>query len=96
MYVSSSHWSAILDNLSDLGDCMKREDQGETPTGSSELTELPNDLSWETTSNYEGPMIFSGHVAAVSKAQLIDSLPNRLIVDKLIHEYFEGLPTGTQ
>ncbi|KAJ9143768.1 putative Fungal specific transcription factor [Pleurostoma richardsiae] len=85
VYVSSAHWSAILENVSELRDCFRLQEQDETP---AQPALASNDLGNVGRPSFMGPMLFSSFIPAATKAELVAAMPDRSVVDRLIFLYF--------
>lgn len=92
VYVSSAHWSAILENISELRDCIQDQDQDEMPAVSAETQESASSVARPAS---KGPELFSGFIPAVSKIELVAAIPDRIVVDRLIYHYFNSFPLST-
>ncbi|KAF5024492.1 hypothetical protein F66182_3432 [Fusarium sp. NRRL 66182] len=82
-YVSSSHWVAILNNISEL----KEQTQWE------EYTQPESEDSCEETTRIgigASALLFRSQ-ASCSKEDLVAALPSRPVVDRLVSEYFHDL-----
>lgn len=73
-YVSSEHWAAILDNIAELKDLYKEEEQ--------ERMLAANDYS-------SGPRLLYEPVQA-TRAEILASVPERPVVDRLVSQYFSA------
>lgn len=89
VYVSSAHWSAILENLSELRDYIRRRDKDETPADSSCG---PESTCSNVEQSSEGPELFSGRITAIPKAELVAAIPDRAVVNRLVYRYFNSCP----
>ncbi|KAM5360713.1 hypothetical protein ACJZ2D_013591 [Fusarium nematophilum] len=82
VYVSSAHWVAILEDISEL----KEQAEFENNTLSTEA----NDDSLAMDEN-ERPALLSGYRGSFSKEDLLAAVPPRPVVDRLVSEYFNDL-----
>ncbi|RSL57623.1 hypothetical protein CEP54_008228 [Fusarium duplospermum] len=80
-YVSGAHWVAILDSIAELKEQVEFE-KGITPA------ELDDDKGAE---DVERPALLFGYQGSSSKEALIDSMPERPVVDRLVSQYFNDL-----
>ena len=95
VYVDSSHWTSILDSLSELRDCLGgggRQDDHVTPhQDQHDQSGQPPDLLYGTP-RQTGPHLLSGFNRIPTKAELLSAIPDRSVVDRHIFWYFNRLP----
>ncbi|KAJ5291651.1 Fungal-specific transcription factor protein [Penicillium angulare] len=81
-YVSSAHWAAVLDSISELRDHFEQEDEH------SALT--MHDA--HACAGFPGPQLFyTGASSTISIDSILEAIPPRLVVDRLISRYFNDL-----
>lgn len=81
-YSSSAHWSAVLDSIAELKDVL--EDEDEQSTTSPDSSQPPT--------NYPGPLLFYSHCPSyISLNNIIESLPPKDDVDRLVFRYFSSM-----
>ncbi|RDL35999.1 Fungal-specific transcription factor protein [Venustampulla echinocandica] len=81
-YVSSAHWAAVLDSIAELRDHFEQEDESNTIT--SDTVQLQ--------ANFPSPqLLYSGCPMHVTPASILESLPPRPVVDRLVSRYFNVL-----
>jgi hypothetical protein len=84
-YVSSVHWAAILDSISELNDIYERE------------REVAMLASSDYVPHYSpGPRLLYEPVQA-TKDEILSSIPARAVVDRMVARYFntQGVAPGT-
>ncbi|CAG8900506.1 unnamed protein product [Penicillium egyptiacum] len=77
-YVSSSHWAAVLDSITDLRDHMSREEEAH-PRGLDPV---------RPTASFPKPQLLYSCTMHETSASILKSLPPRLTVDRLVSRYF--------
>ncbi|KAF2034022.1 hypothetical protein EK21DRAFT_19502, partial [Setomelanomma holmii] len=77
-YVESDHWSAILDEISDLKDMVSDQTNGLHGDSGGDLTSMP------------GTDLFLSSLYPTTKMEVIAALPPRIVVDSLVTKYFES------
>ncbi|PKS08035.1 hypothetical protein jhhlp_006647 [Lomentospora prolificans] len=87
VYVSSAHWSAILESISELRGYVQSRDQDELAQESNVVPETPID---QTQQSYEGLDLFSGRIPAISKLELVAAMPDRAVANRLVYRYFNS------
>ncbi|KAH7234489.1 fungal-specific transcription factor domain-containing protein [Fusarium solani] len=80
-YVSSTHWVAILDSISE----MKNEVQSESDNPSPHSDDSP------ARDPVEKPALLFGHQGSISREDVLAAMPPRPVVDRLVSEYFTDL-----
>lgn len=92
-YVGESHWGAILNSISDLKKDIEDEDEGESDEDTPEQTMN----SWRTVPMggvqpyaTSGLGFMLGDSTAVTKEQLISSMPEKRVVDRLLSLWFNS------
>lgn len=94
-YVSSAHWKAMLDSIAGLREHI---DDSETEVESS-VRSPASAISPEQESQHPTPLLFySYHLrspSAPSRASIIDSIPSRPVVDRLVTLYFNEIDIAT-
>jgi hypothetical protein len=80
-YVETSHWTSILDGITELKDHFEAED---------ELPILRNSLS-ASQSSTPGIMLFNGCRPVSSTDELLAAIPPRETADQLVLQYFQAL-----
>ncbi|EPE28759.1 hypothetical protein GLAREA_09880 [Glarea lozoyensis ATCC 20868] len=79
-YVESSHWTAILDNIACLKDCLDPKDE---PAEKQQFPPKP-----------PGPDLLVGSIRGATRTEILASLPSRNRVDRLVEAYFSELDMG--
>ncbi|XWW93081.1 hypothetical protein V2A60_001009 [Cordyceps javanica] len=79
-YVSSSHWAAVLDSITDLRNHLAQED-----------TTLPVPESMRPRAETVKPQLFYSGQLEDTPASIIGCLPSRSTVDRLVSRYFNDL-----
>ncbi|OQE24862.1 hypothetical protein PENFLA_c009G06993 [Penicillium flavigenum] len=77
-YVSSSHWAAVLDSITDLRDHISRDEEA-------------HPLVLDTvrpTASFPKPQLLYSSIMHGTSASIMKSLPPRLTVDRLVARYF--------
>ncbi|MCJ1380892.1 hypothetical protein MMC17_004001 [Xylographa soralifera] len=81
-YVSSAHWAAVLDSIAELRDHFEQED---------EFHPLISD-NVQLQANFPSPqLLYSGCSIHITPASILESLPARPVVDRLVSRYFNVL-----
>jgi hypothetical protein len=85
-YVSSVHWAAVLDSISELIDQCEEKEKESKPATDNDLV-LPQ---------IPGPRLLYEPVEA-TKADILMSMPARPVVDRMVARYFNalGIAPGT-
>lgn len=78
-YVSSSHWAAILESIADLRSQFANE----------------GDAQLQPQAKYPKPQLFYYSPVFETKVSIINSIPPRSVVDRLISRYFNVLDIAT-
>jgi hypothetical protein len=89
-YVSSVHWAAVLDSISELKDHYEKEEEGRMLRASTAATDhVPHYSSL-------GPRLLYQPVHA-TKTDILRAVPARPMVDRLVARYFnaQGMAPGT-
>ncbi|KAH7115832.1 fungal-specific transcription factor domain protein [Dendryphion nanum] len=84
-YVSSAHWAAVLDSIAELRDHVE-QDEGHTGT---------NEYPIQMQAQVLRPQLLYGCSLQVTVASIIQSMPPRSVVDKLVSRYFNDLDMAT-
>ncbi|EAW07415.1 fungal specific transcription factor domain-containing protein [Aspergillus clavatus NRRL 1] len=79
-YVNSSHWAAVLDGIAELKNHL------------DENGEVQDDTSLDDMSFAEqgGPQLLYGCSRLVTKEEILEAIPERPVVDRLISRYFNS------
>ncbi|MCJ1403546.1 hypothetical protein MMC11_006769 [Xylographa trunciseda] len=78
-YVSSAHWAAVLDSIAELRDHFEQEYESQAL--------IPDTVQPQT--NFPSPsLLYTGCPIDVTPASILESLPPRPVVDRLISRYF--------
>jgi hypothetical protein len=83
-YVSGDHWAAILESIEDLKDHVSREQEDGTSIGDADGA-----TSVGTMKQHALLLYASAHHA--SREEIIDGLPPRNVIDRLLSCYFNRL-----
>ncbi|KAF5527280.1 Pyrrolocin cluster transcription factor fsdR [Colletotrichum aenigma] len=81
-YVGSSHWASILDGIAELKDHLEAEEEIQTNSATPGSIPAPED-------DMEMPLLYS--VRSASRAQILDSIPPKQVLDRYISHYFNTL-----
>ncbi|KAI8288131.1 MFS transporter [Colletotrichum sp. SAR11_57] len=81
-YVGSSHWASILDGIAELKDHLEAEEEIQTNSATPGSIPVPED-------DMEMPLLYS--VRSASRAQILDSIPPKQVLDRYISHYFNSL-----
>ncbi|KAI8167539.1 hypothetical protein KHU50_006469 [Colletotrichum sp. SAR 10_65] len=81
-YVGSSHWASILDGIAELKDHLEAEEEIQTNSATPGSIPAPED-------DMEMPLLYS--VRSASRAQILDSIPPKQVLDRYISHYFNSL-----
>ena len=84
-YVSSVHWAAVLDSITELRHHFEQDDEPNTDSSYPVQLQAP----------FPGPQLLYGCPLHVTPASILESLPPRPVVDKLISRYFNDLDMAT-
>ncbi|KAM0185785.1 hypothetical protein ACHAPI_012024, partial [Fusarium lateritium] len=79
-YVGSAHWAAVLDSIAELKDHFDNEE----PSYPEE--QVDDDLATDMA----GPHLLLGCPKPTTKEEILASLPNRQVVDRLVSRYFNS------
>ena len=82
-YVSSAHWTAILDSIAELKNHFEDDDDGRNFTNPYSET--------EQLSHIERPILLFGSNKNGSKMEILSSIPSRPVVDRLISACFGAM-----
>ncbi|EFR01673.1 fungal specific transcription factor domain-containing protein [Nannizzia gypsea CBS 118893] len=77
-YVNSTHWAAILNEISDIKDHFEREEEaqvGPQPTV-------------HNVSGWTGPLLLHSSIKPMSREEILSLIPPRSTVDRLVSHYF--------
>lgn len=80
-YVSSSHWAAVLDSIAGLRDQFEQEDEVHAPISD------PPPLQFD----FPKPQLLYGCPTPATRASVLESIPPRAVVDRLVSRYFNVL-----
>ncbi|KAJ5553395.1 Fungal-specific transcription factor protein [Penicillium frequentans] len=80
-YVSSSHWAAVLDSIAELRDHLEQD------------VKLRETITYDPNPHlFPSPqLLYSGGCAHVTIESILESIPPRPVVDRLIARYFNDL-----
>ncbi|KAI1078118.1 fungal-specific transcription factor domain-containing protein [Whalleya microplaca] len=79
-YVSSAHWAAVLDGIAEIKDHFEKEEEAQA--ASPGLFDNPHP-------DWTGPQLLYG-CTKLSKEEILESIPTRPIVDRLVSRYFNS------
>lgn len=79
-YVDAAHWTAILDGISELKDYF---DDHPTSQDKQRIASDGPDI--------DGPELFCGHTRPVTKQDLLEAMPMRSVVDRLVAKCFSSM-----
>jgi hypothetical protein len=82
IYVDSSHWTSILDGISELKEQLEAEDEASISLDTATAAQQP--LS-------PGILMFNGCQPVSCKEELLAAIPPKATVDRLISQYFQAL-----
>ncbi|KAF5005463.1 hypothetical protein FDECE_8095 [Fusarium decemcellulare] len=88
VYVSSCHWSAVMNSISELGQSVPTLPQNQ------QLSPLKRPLTVGAPDRETldpGPDLLYGRYRLVSKDELLQGMPDRHLVDRLVSAYFNEL-----
>ncbi|KAJ5469873.1 Transcription factorfungi [Penicillium desertorum] len=77
-YVSSSHWAAVLDSITDLRDHISRDEEAHSRVSDPV----------RPTASFPEPQLLYSCIMHGTSASILKSLPTRLTVDRLVARYF--------
>ncbi|KAI0181731.1 hypothetical protein GGR52DRAFT_53381 [Hypoxylon sp. FL1284] len=81
-YVDGAHWSALLDNISELKDCFPETTE---PALHSRLTPA-------VVPDYgPSPQLLYGRFTQLSKGEILSAIPSRPVVDRLVSKFFNTM-----
>ncbi|KAI1388576.1 uncharacterized protein F4822DRAFT_443484 [Hypoxylon trugodes] len=81
-YVDAAHWTALLDSISELKDCIQ------DTTESGFHYQIPS----QVIPDYgPSPQLLYGRFAPASKSEILSTLPARSVVDRLIFKFFNAV-----
>ncbi|KAJ4328994.1 hypothetical protein N0V84_000566 [Fusarium piperis] len=80
-YVSSTHWVAILDSISEMRNEVQSESDDPSPHSDESLVR----------DQVEKPALLFGHQGNFSREGILSAMPPRPVVDRLVSEYFTDL-----
>jgi hypothetical protein len=88
-YIGGDHWAAIMDGIADLKDHFDREEL----QNSVSILEQSQDTDSEPTSKPQSPraLLLYGCRRPTCRAEILDALPPRSEVDRLMSRYFNRL-----
>ncbi|KAJ5915737.1 Fungal-specific transcription factor protein [Penicillium verhagenii] len=81
-YISSSHWAAVLDDIAELRDHIEQD---------NELHEMVTYYDHNSSSLPSPQLFYSGGCTHISVDSILESIPPRPVVDRLISRYFNEL-----
>lgn len=93
VYVSSAHWMSILDNISEMRDCLGHEEGCDESLKHHDQPHHPPELYTEPLST-EAPHLLSGLSRIPTKAEVLSAMPDRSVADRHVFWYFNRLPLG--
>ncbi|KAJ2894140.1 Fungal-specific transcription factor protein [Zalerion maritima] len=96
-YVGSSHWAAILDSIADLRDHFD-EEEAECPAPASLGFYPGQSVPKKLTAGLPRPRLLYGWPvldSARTVASMLESIPPRQVVDRLVARYFNDLHMAT-
>ncbi|KAI0843610.1 hypothetical protein F5Y06DRAFT_284057 [Hypoxylon sp. FL0890] len=83
-YVDSSHWTALLDGISELKDCF----EDTTESASNFQTSIPPQVAPDYGLT---PLLLYGNFTQASKEEIMSTLPARIVVDRLVSKFFNSI-----
>jgi hypothetical protein len=94
-YVGSSHWAAILDNVSISSSAIPHRDVKSLLTNREQISFLkdrlgaaePPQKEAHPSPSIQGPDLLVGSVRAATRAEIMAALPSRSVVDALVAEF---------
>ena len=84
-YVGSAHWAAVLDSIAELRDHFEQEDEAHAR----------RENSLRLQASIPRPQLLYDCSANASLTSIIDTLPPRPAVDRLVSRYFNDLDVAT-
>lgn len=79
-YVGSAHWAAVLDSIAELKDHFDNE----------EPSHLDEQVEEDSDTEVSGAQLLYGCPKPTTKDEILASLPNRQVVDRLVSRYFNS------
>jgi hypothetical protein len=80
-YRSSAHWAAVLDSIAELNDHFEQEDKSHA--------EEQEESSHSISPKAPGPhLLYTAWSPNVTRVSILESLPPRPVVDRLVYRYF--------
>ncbi|KAK2877258.1 hypothetical protein FQN49_001297 [Arthroderma sp. PD_2] len=78
-YVNSAHWAAVLNGIAEIKEYLERDREEER--AGSPLLDVPSH-------DQRGPQLLSGCTKLASKEEILESIPARPVIDRLVSRYF--------
>lgn len=83
-YVNSAHWAAVLDGIADIKDHFEKEEEAQARR-----------LSDAQFPDWSGPQLLYGCNSLATKDEILQSIPARPVVDRLVSRYFNSFEMST-
>lgn len=83
-YVNSAHWAAVLDGIADIKDHFEKEEEAQARR-----------LSDAQFPDWSGPQLLYGCSNLATKEEILQSIPARPVVDRLVSRYFNSFEMST-
>ncbi|KAH6986464.1 fungal-specific transcription factor domain-containing protein [Ilyonectria sp. MPI-CAGE-AT-0026] len=83
-YVNSAHWAAVLDGIADIKDHFEKEEEAQARR-----------LSDAQFPDWSGPQLLYGCNNLATKEEILQSIPARPVVDRLVSRYFNSFEMST-
>ncbi|KAI0112776.1 hypothetical protein F4776DRAFT_656807 [Hypoxylon sp. NC0597] len=83
-YVDGAHWTALLDGISELKDCLEDTIEPAPIFQASIAPQIAPDYG-------PSPLLLYGHFSQASKGEIVSTLPARPVVDRLISKFFNTI-----
>lgn len=91
-YANNTHWLAILDSITDLREHVALENPSPEPVLQQNAPLTGFDLD---TGPFPGPRLLYGYRVQTSLSSILQAVPPRPIVDRLVSRYFNDLDMAT-
>lgn len=88
-YVGEDHWVAILDSIADLKDHVDREDRLRLADGMDLIQDGQGNSP--RNSRLRHALLLYGNSQAVSRAEILEGLPPKSVVDRYVSRYFNRI-----
>jgi hypothetical protein len=88
-YVGAAHWEAVLGSIAQLREHL--ESDGEAKVSSPDIFQMQQNSG----SGSDRPKLLYGNTRHASIDSILDAIPARSTVDRLVHRYFNGLDMAT-